>query len=932
MYTLALKWFGVLGITPIAVGVAGAESPDYLLDEVATDAHDYYAGHGEAPGQWIGSESAKLAMAGEVSRLEFGRVLSSNHPTTGDQLNSRAAATKVMGFDLTISAPKKVSLAWAMGDDRTRHQVSESHDAAVADAIGYLERNALRTRRGAGGTETIETGGFLGAAFRHRTSRAGDPDLHTHVAVANTVRGKDGKWSTIHGARIYAHGKTAGVIYQARLRHEITERLGFDFDEVTNGYADLSAISDDMKDHYSTRRAEIVAAMAERGYEPDVRWSARQAQRVAVDTRGVKAPHIEAPTELHQQWRAEAAAMGWNIDEMLAESRRHHPQIDPEALLSHLAGAEGLTEQRTSFGRRDVIQGLAAQMPAGATAEWLETQADDFLDTWGVQLQNASLTRSDVLHRGDGRVVTNASGEQRFTTTDLLVTEGNVVALGEQLRHRQAGIVEADALEYALRARPTMGDDQRAMVRAITTSGAGVEVVVAKAGTGKTYSVDAARQAWENSGFTVIGMSLSAAGAQELAQATGMPADTIASFLLQQKKPLPPRTVVVVDEAGMVGTRMLQQILQRRAPDTKVVLIGDNKQIPSIDAGGTYRRLSERLGFLQLTENRRFKDHGQELAADDLRMGRITEAMARYDTLELVHREETTEKLCEQMVANWAVERDGGQKSIMLADRVRDTEELNDVARALLRNQGRLGADELTTTSVSRRQLGFAVGDQVLLTKNERKLGVFNRQVGTVQSIDANAGSMTLRIDDRTVTLPATYINGDKLKGSNIRHGYALTAYKAQGSTVDHCHYFGSESSFREATYVSMSRAKQQNHFYVVDSEFDTVEKAINRSREHVTAMEQLRDAASDITKQGSKTKRTAWEAEAEEVAPERDPGQPAYEAVDDHDAEQNNGPLINTPLGTPDPGGAERRARRFEERKRQDDLNRERGDSGYSY
>ncbi len=209
------------------------------------------------------------------------------------------------------------------------------------------------------------------------------------------------------------------------------------------------------------------------------------------------------------------------------------------------------------------------------------------------------------------------------------------------------------------------------MVTKLTTSGDGIQVVVAKAGTGKTFSVDACRHAWEASGHTVIGLAPSAKAAEELSASSGMPASTVDRWLLIQHDPLPRRTVIVIDEAGMLGTRKLDSILDRMEPDAKVVLVGDPQQLPSVDAGGTYRLLAQQLGAVELTENRRFQDVEQDRAADLLRQRKSAEAMQTYESLGLVNKFPDSEKLREQLVANWWSDRQQNVSTGMWSDRVR---------------------------------------------------------------------------------------------------------------------------------------------------------------------------------------------------------------------------------------------------------------------
>jgi len=234
----------MLSLGKLATGQAGyyleqAQGSLSRTRSVSSGVEDYYLGGPEAAGEWTGASAAALGLKGEVGGAALDRALAGEHPATGAPLG-RVLAARRPGFDLTFSAPKSVSVLFGIGDDRLRAVLQEAHDRAVWDALGYLEREAAVTRRGPAGVHGIAGNGFVAAGFRHRTSRAGDPQLHTHVLVANLTLGADGQWSTLDGRRIYAHAKTAGFLYEARLRTLLTRELGIEWTPVRNGLADVA--------------------------------------------------------------------------------------------------------------------------------------------------------------------------------------------------------------------------------------------------------------------------------------------------------------------------------------------------------------------------------------------------------------------------------------------------------------------------------------------------------------------------------------------------------------------------------------------------------------------------------------------------------------------------------------------------------------------
>jgi conjugative relaxase-like TrwC/TraI family protein len=248
----------------LSIGKLGAGQQAYYTERVAEGAEDYYSGKGEAEGYWLGSASVDLGLDGKVDPDAPTAMLTGRHPATGEPLGLRHVAGRgpVPGFDLTFSAPKSVSLTWALGGEGAGEEVAAAHKASVAAALDYMERQACWTRRGHGGREFVDGDGFIAAAYLHRSSRAGDPQLHTHVLVANATRGPDGRWTRLHHPAIYDHAKTAGYIYEANLRHELTRRLGVRWQEVENGIAEIEGFDPEHLRAFSTRRAEILPATA----------------------------------------------------------------------------------------------------------------------------------------------------------------------------------------------------------------------------------------------------------------------------------------------------------------------------------------------------------------------------------------------------------------------------------------------------------------------------------------------------------------------------------------------------------------------------------------------------------------------------------------------------------------------------------------------
>jgi conjugative relaxase-like TrwC/TraI family protein len=336
----------------LSIGKLGQGQESYYLEAVAQGVEDYYTGVGEPPGRWVGSAARELGIGGAVDDDSLRAVLGGDHPRTGDPLAARHGGARVPGFDLTFSAPKSVSVLFGLSGDDLSAQICGD----------YMERHGSVARRGAGGAESVSGNGFVAAAFRHRSSRAGDPQLHTHVLVANMTKGSDGRWTALDGRRLYAHAKTAGYLYEAHLRVEMTRRLGVEWGPVRNGIADIKGIPQPVLRAFSRRRAEIDRALAERGER-----SAGAAQVAALDTRRAKDYEVE-PAALVASWRARAREFGFEVERAKLTGRfnaNEQRPIDVERITGELGSPRGLTRERASFTRRDVIQAVCERLPQG---------------------------------------------------------------------------------------------------------------------------------------------------------------------------------------------------------------------------------------------------------------------------------------------------------------------------------------------------------------------------------------------------------------------------------------------------------------------------------------------------------------------------------------------------------------------------------------
>jgi hypothetical protein len=398
----------------------------------------------------------------------------------------------------------------------------------------------------------------------------------------------------------------------------------------------------------------------------------------------------------------------------------------------------------------------------------------------------------------------------------MLATENRLIEGALSRTEDLVGIATVESVHAALVVRPLLSHEQVAMVERLTGSGAGVDVVVGVAGSGKTFALGAARDAWVSSDYWSIGVALSARAAAELQDGSGIPSTTIARLLADLNRPeaggLPPRCVLVVDEAAMVGTRQLARLLDHaHAAGAKVVLVGDHHQLAEIDAGGAFASLSVYLDAVQLTENHRQHHAWERDALAELRHGNPDIALAAYQAHDRLHQADTSEHVREQLVDEWWAAREAGGRHLMVATRRSDVDDLNRRARRRLAEAGVLGEE----MAIGERC--FAVGDEILATRNDYRILVFNGTRATITGIDLDARRIEA-VDPRghPLVLPFTYA-----EAGHLTHGYATTLHKAQGATVDQTFVLVDDTLHRERSYSSLSRGVEGNDLYLAVPEDD---------------------------------------------------------------------------------------------------------------
>jgi conjugative relaxase-like TrwC/TraI family protein len=794
----------------LSIGKLALGQQRYYEQQVSQGHDDYYSGRGEAPGEWTGGGADELGLTGQVSAAPFNALLEGDDPR-GPERRLRAGVSEptIAAFDLTFSAPKSVSVLFAVAPAEVSAALVEAHEEAVRSALGYLEETSVFVRRGAGGVRFEHAGGLIAAAYRHRMSRALDPQLHTHVVAANLARGEDGRYTALHHPSLYRAARTAGYLYQSHLRSLVRDRLGLEWGPVHKGAAELADVPADVLRLFSQRRAQVEAAVVER--EAELGRPATRAEREAwgaIATRDRKQYGIDT-----HSWREEitARAAEHGLDRELVEeivarglARSDRGELTVEGTIEQdgarvgesdlaevLTGPTGLTERTNTFDQGAVLREFAAAAPQGSRVETVRAQVERFIG------------RDDVL----------ATRGRTFTSAELVAREAALIDAAVGRRGEGVAQLKEDAIKSAIESSDrALNTDQAAAVRAVAGSGNGVDVIEALAGTGKTYTAGVLRELYETTGHTVIGVAPTARAARELAEQAGISSRTLDSRVLaiNAGRELPPDSVVIFDEAGMASTRLSEQLLAHAANvGAKVIAIGDPGQLASVQAGGWLRTIAERLGAVRLTEVMRQRDPAERLALAALHDGapnRWIEWATRTGHVEVLL---DGRVVLEQAVAEWAagVVTHGVDQSVLICRDNETRRALNTLAREQRRDTGDLG-EEISYGAVT-----VAVGDRVICRNNERDLDIDNGTRGTVRHIHDRG--IVIETDAHLVReLPAGYV------AEHVEHAYALTGHGMQGATVEQATVVASPHDLsRGWSYTALSRARGTTRLLVRDSE-----------------------------------------------------------------------------------------------------------------
>ena len=798
---------------------------------------EYYVGEkdGEARGAggglWWSSGSSLVQHGAPVDAEVFRDLCAGLDPRTGDGPSSARGLVRGAGdghragWDMTFSAPKTVGLLWAAGDEQQRITIQATHRQAVDRALAFLQREGLlEVRLGAGGIRREQPTDLMIARFDHVTSREGDPNLHSHCVILNVAGSADGRYRTLEPRTLYNWQKTVGAAYRMHLSEGL-HRAGFLARAAGRNQFEVAGIGQDLIDRFSKRGKQIEALVGDRA---DV--SGRQKEIANLSTRQGK-ELVPTGDALEARWREEFSAdrdLLWGQaldagrqqrDVSLDGPHPAHPDLDmprgqavedfpvtPEVdgagpvarAASELFRHEIVIDRRSVFERAFALASLEGLGESAALTELADLETDD---------------RLLPLLKG-------ATRDAVWTTPELARIEADMLIAARRSNERTW--LQNDAIEAALQDAPHLAEEQVDAVRA-AGSRDGVSLLQAGAGTGKTTTARPIVQAAEMSGLKVLGLAPSWVAADELRKSTGIPAVAIAKWLHGRMQgtalPLDEQTLVIVDEASMVGTRDMAAILiAAREAKAKILLIGDQRQLEAVGAGGPLRIVADVLDReATLAQVRRQQIAWQRKASIAMANGDVATGVQAYLDHGAVEAVEGRDATLARSILAWTELRwRHGEDVLMITRRNKDAGELNRSARAILKSENRIASEETALPSINREgktvQIPVAIGDRLRFGQSHPALGLRNGSLLTVKAItrQGDAARVVLQSADGS-QIAADWqelapVYRGRIRPPRIVHAYASTVYGAQGRTVAASVYTAITETDARELYVAMTR------------------------------------------------------------------------------------------------------------------------------
>ncbi|WP_433860340.1 MobF family relaxase [Streptomyces kronopolitis] len=863
------------------------------------DLNDYWSTGGDTPGQWLGAQAAAMGLAGQQVTKDAADAIYKHgvDPTTGAKLGTawykyatpeerleqllaaepdatearkaelhkqaeRAGNQTARSFWEQVYSPvKSWSVLWAVSDDKTRAQLEEVEREAFEKVFARIEQEACWTRIGPDGGAQVKGRGLIAASYIHRTSRAGDPDWHRHLAISAKVRSADGRWLALDGRPLQRMTVAFSEMYTTELERGMAKRFGIlaapREDTIRSGkrpVREYMGVSVSMVRLFSQRRQQTEKALQQltgefierEGRKPTKVEGYALAQAAALVGRPDKKPKSIGAER--RKWRRQAWGAGMHrpgrwLQYAQQATREYLQDAEERAPLEDVAGRvlEVLEGHRDSWTRTnaeaETIRQLTASgwhIKAGDGFDFLvNSVTDHVLNPERCELITPPeiVTAPSAYRRADGSSIFVQVGAERYTSHRIKGWESDLVEAGS--RPTTVTILTPDQVDQALNAGdaergfvPT--DEQRAAVQGVFGRDQRLTGIIGPAGTGKTTIMKLVKEVADAHGIQILGLANGQMQADGLAAAAGIRAENIARWRVMsgqfaagsERWTLRPETIVIVDEAGQASTPDLHNLLQQvEDAGGRLLPTGDPRQLGSPGVGGALDLIERAGACIHLSEVRRFRSVGGQLrhweidAAKALAYGDAEASWEAYNSHDRIHTGSLDEML-QAAYAAWQRDTADGLTSILIAPTNALAAQLSTWARADRVAAGEVD-DRRTVTLENGTTAG--VGDQIVTRVNNRQIVcedtrqyVRNGDVWTVQRIERGALLVEHAQTGNRAWLPADYV-----AGGGVELGYAITKDRAQGVTVHTGHGIWTAGMDSNAAYPEMTRGTYTNHAYL---------------------------------------------------------------------------------------------------------------------
>lgn len=762
----------------------------------STKAHKYYSEYAQEKGESKGifyDKTREIAPTERVIESQEMKNLFSGFDAEGKhKLCKNAGENHRAGWDLTFSAPKSVSIVWSSADDGLRQEIETAQLQATKAGLDYMNNQALYVRSGTNGLN-LEKADMVASIFKHSSNRAEEPHLHSHAIVYNIAKSNvDGVWRTVEPKTMFQAKMAAGAVYKVELAHRL-QKLGFEVEKTKDSF-DICGVPKNVCVAQSSRSIAIEEELEKHGLDRATANSAIK-ELFALETR----PDKKRLGCDFKTWQAENQNLGFGQDE-IAKLRhtnlKEHTNLREGTLLSQRqqqklveTSLKDLTDNASVFHQFELERKLAEN---------------------SIGKQSSTHLFCTIRNIKDSNLLVDLEAKKKglslYTTKDMIEREQDILNTIRSRTKEAAHPINTHVYQQAIKNRPTIKEEQVNALAYITKGAEGVCFIEGDAGTGKSYLMNAVKEVYEKSGYTVRGLSFTNKAAMNLQEGSGIQSTSVDSFLLKMKHNSPQidhKSIIVLDEAGMLGSTGFKNLLDIcKKNKAKLVCIGDKKQIQPIHTGQIFGSITTLVGSKNLTTIVRQTHKWERAAVKDFAEGKSTKAIEAIDKHGNLHICDSRIGARKKVIDLW--KQNQHKDVLMIVTTNKEVDALNQAARNHLKADGTLGAGRDILTD--RGTADMAVGDRIIFTGNYKSLGILNSTLATIQKISSRSGNITVKTENKkTITFDPKEMN-------QFRHGYAVTAHKSQGSTIDKAivlvdgHYMDSEK-----VYVAMSRGRDGN-------------------------------------------------------------------------------------------------------------------------